>query len=68
MIHVLIFEDNRGRQDALQFLLQHTEDMVCAGSYDNCTNVVEIIKNTMPDVVLMDIDMPGVNGIEGLNY
>ncbi len=40
--------------------------MVCAGSYDNCTNVVEIIKNTLPDVVLMDIDMPEVDGIEGL--
>jgi DNA-binding NarL/FixJ family response regulator len=66
MIRVLIFEDNKGRKEALQFLLQHTDDMVCVGVHDNCGHVIEIVKESLPDVVLMDIDMPEVNGIEGL--
>lgn len=66
MINVLIFEDNKARQEALQLLLQRTDDMVCAGVYSNCANVIEVVKESLPDVVLMDIDMPGVNGIEGL--
>ncbi len=47
-------------------LLEHTPDMFCAGMYPNCTNVEHIVRATVPDVVLMDIDMPEVNGIEGL--
>jgi DNA-binding NarL/FixJ family response regulator len=66
MIKVLIYEDNKGRQEALQLLLQHTSDMECVGVYENCEHVVEDIETTKPDVVLMDIDMPKVNGIEGL--
>src|SRR3954463_14327575 len=66
MIHVLIFEDNKARKEALQMLLQHTDDMVCVGVHDNCANVVEVVEESLPDVVLMDIDMPVVNGIEGL--
>lgn len=66
MIRVLIFEDNKGRQEALHFLLQHTDDMVCVGTHFNCANILDILKESLPDVVLMDIDMPEVNGIEGL--
>lgn len=66
MIRVLIYEDNKGRQEALQLLLQHTADMECVGVYENCEHVVEDVQEAKPDVVLMDIDMPKVNGIEGL--
>src|SRR5213592_2710739 len=66
MIKVLIYEDNRGRQEALELLLQHTPDMQCVGCFENCEQVIDNIASTKPDVVLMDINMPKVNGIEGL--
>lgn len=66
MIRVLIYEDNKGRQEALQLLLEHTPDMECVGVFENCAHVLANLAATKPDVILMDIDMPEVNGIEGL--
>jgi DNA-binding NarL/FixJ family response regulator len=66
MIKVMIYEDNKGRQEALELLLAHTADMECVGIFENCEYVVKNVSETKPDVVLMDIDMPKVNGIEGL--
>ena len=63
---VVIFDDNAGRRIALQMLIENTNDMVCAGAFENCANVVENITATKPHVVLMDIDMPQVDGIKGL--
>ena len=65
-IRVLVYDDNKGRQEALQLLISGTLDMEFIGAFENCNHVVEDIDSLLPDVVLMDIDMPGVNGIEGL--
>lgn len=47
-------------------MLSLREDMVCVGDYENCDHLVRNLKNDIPDVVLMDINMPGIDGIEGL--
>ncbi|MEP7323898.1 MAG: response regulator transcription factor [Saprospiraceae bacterium] len=63
---VFVYDDNIGRQEALKMLLETTNDMVFAGARVNCSSVELDLKEAKPDVVLMDIDMPKVNGIKGL--
>ena len=63
---ILVFDDNRGRREALQLLIESSVDLEFVGARENCNNVEADILQLKPDVVLMDIDMPGTNGIEGL--
>jgi DNA-binding NarL/FixJ family response regulator len=65
-IKVTIFDDNKSRRELLQLLLDSTKGFACSGAFEDCRNVITNIEMNMPDVVLMDIDMPYVNGIEGL--
>lgn len=50
----------------LEMLINCTDGLICVGSYNDCSQVVKVIGSTVPDLVLMDIDMPVVNGIEGV--
>ena len=66
IIKVAVFDDNKPRRELLQLLLNSSDNLVCTGAFEDCRNVIKNISVNVPDVVLMDIDMPNVNGIEGL--
>lgn len=62
---IVIFDDDLTRRDSLSILLNICSDMECVGVFTNAANAVNDVKETNPDLVLMDIDMPNVNGING---
>lgn len=63
-IRVAIFEDNKLVRDALQTILNGTPGYICTGAFADGNRWELDIKRSEPDVVLMDIEMPGLNGIE----
>ena len=65
-IHVSIFEDNKHLRESLYYLINGTEGFTCTGAFPNSNSLVFQLKKSMPDVVLMDIEMPGMNGIEAV--
>lgn len=66
MVKIVLYEDNPQLREGLTMLLNGSEGFEVLGAFKNCNNVVDEVSALEPDVVLMDIDMPGTNGIEGL--
>ncbi len=63
-IKVAIFEDGKLIRDALQTILNGTSGFVCTGTFSNGSNWEADIRRSNPDIILMDIEMPGLDGIE----
>jgi len=66
MTKVLIYEDNPQLREGLSLLINGSPGFEVVSAFKNCNNAVDEVAAFRPDVVLMDIDMPGTNGIEGL--
>lgn len=65
-IRVLLYEDNQILREALSFMVAGTEGFVLAGAFGDCQDAVSQVRKLQPDVVLMDIDLPGCSGIDAL--
>lgn len=65
-IRVAIFEDNNSLRNGLYQLIDGSNGFECVGAYPDCSNILKHIETIKPDVILMDIEMPGINGIEGV--
>lgn len=63
-IKVSIVEDNRGTRESLKELLGRATSLNCVGAHPNGEEALEKIPVEAPDVVLMDINLPRMNGIE----
>lgn len=65
-IRIFIYDDSTERRESLKALLGFNDELKFVGEAMNCANVLPEMETYYPDVVLMDINMPEVDGIEGL--
>ena len=65
-IKVAIFEDNKMLRESLQQLINNQEDMYCTGAFSDANRLLRNMQLANPDAVLMDINMPGISGIEAV--
>ncbi|QIG88737.1 response regulator transcription factor [Chryseobacterium sp. POL2] len=65
-IKVLLYEDNTELRDSLSSLIAFSEDLELVAAYEHCADVLRHLDTYDPEIILMDIDMPVMNGLEGL--
>lgn len=63
---IILFEDNEALRQSMKTLLNGVEGYEVVGDFGDCSSAREVVEDLFPDIVIMDIDMPKVNGIEGL--
>lgn len=66
MIQVAIVEDIREIKEGLELLIDSSEGFRCIKTYSNAEEAIVDLPQLNPDVVLMDINLPGINGIEAV--
>jgi DNA-binding NarL/FixJ family response regulator len=63
---LVIYEDNTRLRQSMELLLNEAAGYEITGSFADCDNVIVDMKACKPQLVIMDIDMPGIGGIEGV--
>jgi DNA-binding NarL/FixJ family response regulator len=63
-IRIAIVDDNPEIRQGLYQLINFSPGFMVVGMFENCLSIVDDIRNVAPDLVLMDIDMPKISGIE----
>lgn len=63
---VLLYEDNELLRESLCAMIRMNESLSCVGAFGNVLEVEQQVQTHKPDVIFMDIDMPGMSGIEAV--
>lgn len=66
MIKVVIFEDIADIRELLSEAIDSSDELQLVGAFAHANDVLKNIQSKLPDVVLMDIQMPGISGIEAI--
>jgi len=61
---ILLVDDHKIMRDGIKAILQHSGEFQVVGEADNGADAVQVCRQKHPDIVVMDIGMPGLNGIE----
>lgn len=64
MISVAIVEDIKDIREGLRLLIDNSNDFLCREVYASAEEALKGLPQSLPDVVLMDINLPGINGID----
>ena len=67
MIRVSIYEDNPHLTETLVWIIESCPEFMLVGTHTDPTNVTLDIKKEMPDIIMMDIEMPNMTGIEAVS-
>jgi DNA-binding NarL/FixJ family response regulator len=62
---IIIIEDNTDVSSGFQMLINSTQGFEVIATYTNCETALQYVGTLKPEIVLMDIDLPGMTGIEG---
>lgn len=66
MIFVSIIEDDNDIREGLALLINGTNGFSCNGKYPSCESALEGLGENQPDVLLLDIELPGISGVKGI--
>lgn len=66
MISVIIVEDDSEIRESLELLIDGTPDYECLATFEDAETALKWLDDEIPDVVLMDIGLPGISGIEAI--
>ncbi len=66
LTRISIIEDNEVVRNGLETLIDRIPEFKLSGSFDNCEDAIKTAEYDRPDVILMDIELPGMNGIQGI--
>jgi DNA-binding NarL/FixJ family response regulator len=65
-LRIAIFDDNKNFRESIELLLKMEKDFDVVGSYAHVLDCIQELKQSQPQVVLMDIEMPAMTGIEAM--
>jgi len=68
MLKIAVFDDNQTRRESLEALFLLRPEWKLVGSFPDCRQAVAQVEKADPDLILMDISMPEVNGIEAVGH